>query len=328
MKISPRVFSRCLPALALALLALGVLPDAAGAETSVLQLGTIYRCPAGKSLKVLSCAGSADADLCDVQSYSHGQPEMRGKSTHQQVMAVLPICHIQTPGESRADEHPGGTQGDGTNGIKVGDAVEVVTGSGWTRAKVVAVNGNSYRVLVYGVQVTKQYPAEVRRLGAASARDHAQGQYRLGDRVQVNVGGRWISSRIVTEMGQDYQVELPGNRTAWATPSNLRPAHSAPPAVSSSSAGMPPKPGLTSCAGKFEGRYATTGGFGSFTMTFRSGKATMTDAGGNDEVFECWMGGGRMYLHKPDAPNLDMPIDINDDGSLQTPLGEIRKKAS
>jgi len=63
-------------------------------------------------------------------------------------------------------------------------------------------------------------------------------------------------------------------------------------------------------------------------MTFRSGKATMTDAGGNDEVFECWMGGGRMYLHKPDAPNLDMPIDINDDGSLQTPLGEIRKKAS
>jgi hypothetical protein len=253
---------------------------------------------------------------------------MRGKSTHQQVMAVLPICHIQTPGESRAEGHPGGSQGDGTNGIKVGDAVEVVTGFGWTRAKVVAVNGNSYRVLVNGVQVTKDYPAEVRRLGAASARDHAQGQYRLGDRVEVNVGGRWISSRIVTEMGQDYQVELPGNRTAWATPNNLRPAHSAPAAVPSSSAGKSPKPGLTSCAGNFEGRYATTGGLGSFTLTFRSGKATMTDAGGNDEVFECWMGGARIYLHKPDAPNLDMPIDINDDGTLQTPLGELRKKAS
>jgi len=76
-----------------------------------------------------------------------------------------------------------------------------------------------------------------------------------------------------------------------------------------------PKPGLTSCAGKFEGRYASTGGFGSFTMTFRSGKAAMTDVGGNDEVFECWMGGGRMYLHKPDAPDLDIPIDINDDGT-------------
>ena len=328
MKVSPRVLSRCLPALVLAPLALGVPADAAHAETSAFQLGKLYRCPAGKSFKVLSCAGSADADLCDVQSYSHGQPEMRGKSTHQQVMTLLPMCHLQTAGESRADEHAGGTQGAGTNGIKVGDAVEVVTASGWTRANVVAVNGNSYRVQVYGVQVTKEYPAEVRRLGAASAHDHAQGQYRLGDRVEVNVGGRWISSRIVTEMGQDYQVELPGNRTAWATPKNLRPAPSAPAAVSSSSAGMSPKPGLTSCAGKFEGRYATTGGLGSFTLTFRSGKATMTDAGGNDEVFECWMGGARMYLHKPDAPNLDMPIDINDDGTLQTPLGELRKKAS
>ena len=328
MKVSPRFLSRCLTALALVPLALGVRAGAARAETSVFQLGRLYRCPAEKSFKVLSCSGSADADLCDVQSYSHGQPEMRGKSTHQQVMAVLPMCHIQTQGESRADEHPGGTQGDGTNGIKVGDAVEVVTGSGWTRAKVVAVNGNRYRVLVYGVQVTKDYPAEVRRLGAASARDHAQGQYRLGDRVQVNVGGQWINSRIVTEMGQDYQVELPGNRTAWATPNNLRPAPSAQPAISSSAAGKPPKAGLTSCAGKFEGRYATTGGFGSFTLTFRSGKATMTDVGGNDEVFECWMGGARMYLHKPDAPNLDMPIDINDDGTLQTPLGELRKKAS
>ena len=328
MKVSPGVLSRCLAALALVPLALGVRGGEARAETSVFQLGRLYQCPAGKSFKVLSCSGSADADLCDVQSYSHGQPEMRGKSTHQQVVAVLPICHIQSPGESRADAHPERTQGAGTNGIKVGDAVEVVTGSGWTPAKVVAVNGNSYRVLVYGVQVTKDYPAEVRRLGAASARDHAQGQYRLGDRVQVNVGGKWISSKIVTEMGQEYQVELPGNRTAWATPNNLRPANSAPAAVSSSSAGMPPKPGLKSCAGKFDGRYATTGGLGSFTLTFRSGKATMTDAGGNDEVFECWMGGAKMYLHKPDAPNLDMPIDINDDGTLQTPLGEIRKKAS
>jgi hypothetical protein len=251
---------------------------------------------------------------------------MRGKSTHQQVVSVLAICHPQTPGESRADAHPGGTVGEG-NGIKVGDKVEVVTGFGWTPAKVVAVYGNSYRVLVNGIQVTKDYPGEVRRIGAATAHDHAQGQYRLGDRVQVNVDGRWIDSKIVTEMGQDYQVELPGNRTAWATPSNLRPAQSSPKAISGSSAGKPPKPGLTSCAGKFEGRYATTGNLGSFTLTFRSGKATMTDVGGNDEVFECWTGGGKIYLHKPDAPNLDMPIDISDDGTLQTPLGEVRKKS-
>src|ERR1700761_2804614 len=149
MPVSPRVPPRCLPALALAALALGVRADGARAETSAFKLGTLCQCPAGKSFKVFSCSGSADADLCDVQSYDHGQPEMRGKSTHQQVIAVLSICHVQTPAESRADQHPGGTRGDG-NGIKVGDSVEVVTGSGWTPAKVVAVNGNSYRVLVYG----------------------------------------------------------------------------------------------------------------------------------------------------------------------------------
>jgi hypothetical protein len=36
-----------------------------------------------------------------------------------------------------------------STGIKIGDAVEVVTGFGWTPARVVAVNGNSYRVLVH-----------------------------------------------------------------------------------------------------------------------------------------------------------------------------------
>ncbi len=325
MKVPPTALSRFLRALAVALLALAVLPDAARAESAVLQLRTVYRCPGAKSFKVLSCSGSAETDLCDVQSYSQGQPEMLGKSTHQQVMAVLSICHAQTPGESRAQGPPGAGQGEGANGIKVGDAVEVVTGFGWTPAKVVAVRGNSYRVLVNGIQVTKDYPAEVRRLGPASAQDHAQGQYRLGDRVQVNVDGRWIDSKIVTEMGMDYQVALPGNRTAWATSANLRPAR-APAAAVATSAGLPPKPGLTSCAGKVEGRYASTGGLGSFTLTFRSGKATMTDVGGNDEVFECWTGGARIYLHKPDAPNLDMAIDVNDDGTLQTPLGEIRKK--
>ena len=84
-----------------------------------------------------------------------------------------------------------------------------------TLAKVVAVNGNSYRVLVNGVQVTKDYPAEVRRLGAASAGDHAQGQYRLGDRVQVR-GARlpmtsWVkaappSSKTVAERSSSREV--------------------------------------------------------------------------------------------------------------------------
>jgi hypothetical protein len=182
-------------------------------------------------------------------------------------------------------------------------------------------------VLANGVQVTKDYPSEVRRVGAASAQDHANGQYRLGDRVQVNVDGRWTDGKVITELGSEYQVELPGNRTAWASGPNLRPGTAAPPPVAPK-AGVPPKPGLVSCAGKIEGRYATSGNFGSFTITFRSGKATLTDVGSNEENFECWMGGEKIYLHKPENPNLDMPIDINNDGTLQTPLGEIKKKGN
>jgi hypothetical protein len=213
-----------------------------------------------------------------------------------------------------------------SNGFRVGDTVEVVTAAGWTQAKVLATNGNSYRVFVNGVQVTKDYPSELRRIGPATAQDHANGQYRLGDRVQVNVNGSWVESKVIIERGMEYQVELPGNRTAWATPQNLRP--SAAPAASAPKAGVPPQPGLTSCAGKIEGRYATTGSPMAFTITFRSGKATMTDMGGNDDVFECWMKGEKIYLHQPAHPNLDMPIDINTDGTLQTPLGEIKKKGS
>jgi hypothetical protein len=311
-----------------AVLAIATIPGALVAQTS-FQLGTVYQCGPGRSFKVVSCAGPANTDVCDVQLNSAGQASQPAKLPRQQVVALLPLCHVQTPQDVQADAHPPARPPSqaSSNGIKVGDAVEVVTGSGWTPAKVVAINGNSYRVVVYGVQVTKDYPAEVRRVGGASAQDHANGQYRLGDRVQVNVGGQWVDAKIVTEMGMEYQVELPGNRTAWANPQNLRPGAPAP-AAAAPKAGVPPKPGMTSCAGKVEGRYATTGNFGAFQITFRSGKATMTDVGGNDEVFECWMGDGKILLHQPAHANLDMPIDLNNDGTLQTPLGEIKKKGN
>ena len=78
----------------------------------------------------------------------------------------------------------------------------------------------------------------------------------------------------------EHQVELPGNRTAWADGKNLRPSATATTTASTPKAGVPPKPGMTSCAGKIEGRYTTSGGgFGSVTITFRAGKATLTDLG-------------------------------------------------
>jgi len=288
----------------------------------------MYQCPAAQSFKVLSCAGAGKDDLCDIQAYNAGQAGSRGKSTHQQVMTMLQICHPQTAQEAQAPGRGAAAPQTASNGIKPGDSVEVVTGFGWTPAKVLAINGNSYRVLANGVQVTKDYPAEVRRLGAASAQDHANGQYRLGDRTQANVQGQWLEGKVIATLGREYQVEIPGKGTVWAGPENLRPSTAAQVAPAAPKTGVPPRPGMTSCAGRIEGRYANTAGFGSFTITFRSGKATSTDIGGNPDVFECWVSGDKILLHKPEDPNLDVPIDINNDGTLQTPLGEIRKKGN
>jgi hypothetical protein len=45
------------------------------------------------------------------------------------------------------------------------------------------------------------------------------------------------------------------------------------------------------------------------------------------EQVECWIGGGKIYLHKPEESD-DFMIDINNDGTLQTPLGELTKKGN
>jgi hypothetical protein len=169
---------------------------------------------------------------------------------------------------------------------------------------------------------------EVRRVGPLTAKDRAAGQYNLKETVQVNVNGTWEVGEIIVMNGLEYQVQLAGRRTVWANGRIMRPATAAAkPAVKS---GVPPKPGLTSCAGKIEGRYASTGGFGSMTIVFRSGKAIMRDAiGDNDVELECWMGGGRVYLHNPgESASQDMPLDINDDGTLQSPFGELKRKGN
>src|ERR1051325_7096192 len=114
------------------------------------------------------------------------------------LFAAALVCAFAQPA------HPAGS-----NGINVGDTVEVVTAQGWTLARVVAVNGNQYKVRVGAYDVTKTYPGEVRRQGRLTAQDHAAGQYRAGERVQVMFVGRWVESKIHTEMGREYQVDVP-----------------------------------------------------------------------------------------------------------------------
>ena len=208
-------------------------------------------------------------------------------------------------------------------GIKAGDTVTVGTGQGWVMAIVVSAEGHLFNVrVINGPTAFKRYPAELRRRGKPTAYDHANGIYEVGDRVKVDYQGQWIDSRIITGMGMEYQVELPGNLMSWAKPEQIRFVSEAPP-KDVARAGKPPRPGLVSCAGKIEGRYAAAGPT-PMQMTFRSGKVTLSMMGDN-QVGECWTGGGKIFVTLPGEEGA-MEIDINDDGTLQTPLGALTKK--
>jgi len=144
----------------------------------------------------------------------------------------------------------------------------------------------------------------VRRLGGANAEDHANGVYELHDRVQVSFQGQWVDSEVVTILGSDYQVTLPGNRLVWANTQQLRYIGSQVKAVVAR-----PAPRLSP---------------DSPAVTVNSTGATARADSQYEEV-ECWTGGGKIYLHKPGEKD-DMVLDINNDGTLDSPMGELKKK--
>jgi hypothetical protein len=304
------------------------------AQAPSLQMGAVYVCPAVQAvMKVFSCAGNAPTDMCDVQT-ANGRGNMRGKSTRQQVMSLLPLCHVQTEAEANAAAKaaanapaPGSRPAAGPGGFKAGDEVQILTAGGWMNAKVTQVNGNSYSVHAEnGADVQKSYPAELRRIGKLTAEDHANGQWDLHDKVQVTVQGKVMEGEISGYNGNEFDVRVPGG-TVHTNVQNLRMSTAPPPAVRA--AGVAPKPGLASCAGKFEGRYAPNQG-GGFSLTFRSGKAT--ESGpivGGDQEFECWTGGGKVFLYKAGEFSTNESLDINNDGTLEDPvIGELKKKGN
>jgi len=66
-------------------------------------------------------------------------------------------------------------------------------------------------------------------------------------------------------------------------------------------------------------------GLGGLTIEFRSGKATLKGPLVDDETADCWISGAKIVLHNPKEAN-DLELDLNKDGSIDTPFGEIRKK--
>jgi hypothetical protein len=59
---------------------------------------------------------------------------------------------------------------------------------------------------------------------------------------------------------------------------------------------------------------------------FKGAKAAVSMYGDAEDV-ECWTGGGKIYLHKPGEKD-DMTLDINNDGTLDSPAGELKKKSN
>jgi hypothetical protein len=62
------------------------------------------------------------------------------------------------------------------------------------------------------------------------------------------------------------------------------------------------------------------------TVVFKGAKAAFSMYGQSEDV-ECWTGGGKIYLHKTGEPD-DMVLDINNDGTLDSPMGELKKKGN
>jgi hypothetical protein len=337
--------------LLLAMLLLSFVPAAAFAQTSMLQTNIVYVCTDGQSFKVFSCNDQNGS--CDYQNYKHGQAFQRSEALRAQLAALIPAkCHAQTPAEAQADPHRGEippaaspfkarpatgaapastpaaqnnqSSSAGSGPFKVGETVRVLS-SGWQEAKVLQVHGNSYFVqLETGIQVSKSWPVEVRRLGKLTAEDHALGQWDLHDKVQVLVNGRWMEGKIVGQSLNRYTVGFPDLNTVETGPENLRASTTAAPSVRPN--GQAPKPGLTSCAGKYEGRWEHVSGMGGMEAIFRSGHVTVTEGLGGPMQFECWMGGGQMLLYKAGSSTpFSYGFEINNDGTLQTPLGAIKK---
>jgi hypothetical protein len=327
------------------------------AQTPALQTNVVYVCKDGQSFKVFACDNSTGA--CDYQNYKNGRAFQRGEALRVQLAILLPEkCHAQTPAEAKADPHVGeippapspfkaragtannvsgltaavGSQSGG-GGFKAGDTVRVLS-DGWQDATILQARENSYFVrLGNGVEVSKMWPMEVRREGKLTAQDHAMGQYDLHDRVQVLVNGRWAEGEIRGQNLNMYDIKVAGVDTGFGsdivntTPENIRMSTTpASPPSAQRAAGRVPKPGLTSCAGKFEGRWEHVSGMGGMKVVFRSGKATITEGLSGEMPFDCFTGDGKVVFYKAGSfTPFSYDFDINNDGTLQTPLGAIKK---
>jgi hypothetical protein len=293
------------------------------------ELNTSYQCPGEVSFKVISCAGPNSTDQCLMNTIVAGST-IRSESSRGDIAALMSRCRVQSALETQSANRGGNVTElvKDANGFRIGEVVQVDNGKGWTNGRIVAINGNDYRVSMPDrTEVIKIYPVEVRRLGALTERDRALGLFNLQEKVQVLADGKEEVGVIIAMKGMDYQVQFAPGRTVWANGRILLLAPNAPTtAAVSTNRPDPPRAGLTSCSGKVEGQYVVIDNeTGDPRIDFAGGKALMRVAG-NDEALECWMEGDKIYLHRPGSTtDRDALVEVLPNGALKTSAGELRK---
>ena len=220
------------------------------------------------------------------------------------------------------------------NAVAVGDIVQTGLNGQNVVGEVIRIRGNTADLNLGQNNVSQLVTFDnlkvLQKAGAG-----AKSTCAIGDTVRVPyVANTVMTGRLMKTNGDYCEFDASGSGfTGWAKCSEIRrasgdtcaPAVAATGRTGAAGAATPPRPGLVSCAGKFEGRYAPSTGLVGLTIVFRSGKATLSGPLMDNETFDCWTGGGKIILHKQGED--DLPIDINDDGTLDTPLGELKKKS-
>ncbi len=130
-----------------------------------------------------------------------------------------------------------------------------------------------------------------------------------------------------------YSIKVPGYHGDFdsdsfsTTPENIAISITPPPAPPAQRAtGQAPKPGLTSCGNKYDGRWEQIPG--GLRIVFRSGNATVTEPPmGATQQYECFTSGGQILFLKPgtSAPVDYLTLLPNSDGTLQNELGPLKK---
>jgi len=111
-------------------------------------------------------------------------------------------------------------------------------------------------------------------------------------------------------------------------PQQMRFVSVAPPKPTTK-AGVPPKPGFTSCAARFDGRWGSANGGPGPRIVFQAGKASVDD-GITPQTMECWVNGDQLILRLVNDPlngGSDITFDINKDGTIEsTYFGQLKKR--